>query len=88
MEVILLERVSKLGPMGEVGKVQDGYARNFRLRQGKATDRRAREICGFSQHHGRLARHHDRELIRQDDPPRSAPDLPRPLELRHRRLVR
>ena len=36
MEVILLERVDKLGHMGEVVKVKDGYARNFLLRQGKA----------------------------------------------------
>jgi large subunit ribosomal protein L9 len=36
MEVILLERVPKLGAMGEVVKVRDGYARNFLLRQGKA----------------------------------------------------
>jgi large subunit ribosomal protein L9 len=36
MEVILLERVAKLGHMGEVVKVKDGYARNFLLRQGKA----------------------------------------------------
>jgi len=36
MEVILLERVSKLGHLGEVVKVKDGYARNFLLRRGKA----------------------------------------------------
>jgi large subunit ribosomal protein L9 len=36
MDVILLERVSKLGAMGEIVKVKDGYARNFLLRQGKA----------------------------------------------------
>ena len=36
MEVILLERVSKLGAMGETVKVKDGYARNFLLRRGKA----------------------------------------------------
>jgi large subunit ribosomal protein L9 len=36
MEVILLERVAKLGQMGEVVKVRDGYARNFLLPQGKA----------------------------------------------------
>lgn len=36
MEVILLERVSKLGAMGQVVKVKDGYARNFLLRRGKA----------------------------------------------------
>jgi large subunit ribosomal protein L9 len=36
MEVILLERISRLGQMGEVVKVRDGYARNFLLPQGKA----------------------------------------------------
>ena len=36
MEVILLERVVKLGQMGEVVRVKDGYARNFLLPQGKA----------------------------------------------------
>jgi large subunit ribosomal protein L9 len=36
MEVILLERVPKLGAMGETVKVRDGYARNFLLPQGKA----------------------------------------------------
>jgi large subunit ribosomal protein L9 len=36
MEVILLERVEKLGAMGEVVKVKDGYARNYLLPQGKA----------------------------------------------------
>ncbi len=36
MQVILLERVNKLGQMGEVVKVRDGYARNFLLPMGKA----------------------------------------------------
>ena len=36
MEVILLERVSKLGQMGEVVRVKDGYARNYLLPKGKA----------------------------------------------------
>lgn len=36
MEVILLERVGRLGQMGDVVKVKDGYARNFLLPQGKA----------------------------------------------------
>ncbi|MGE6739095.1 50S ribosomal protein L9 [Allorhizobium pseudoryzae] len=36
MDVILLERIAKLGQMGEVVKVRDGYARNFLLPQGKA----------------------------------------------------
>jgi ribosomal protein L9 len=36
MEVILLERIAKLGQMGDTVKVRDGYARNFLLPQGKA----------------------------------------------------
>ncbi|MCI0598992.1 MAG: 50S ribosomal protein L9 [Beijerinckiaceae bacterium] len=36
MEVILLERVAKLGQMGEIVRVRDGYARNFLLPGGKA----------------------------------------------------
>jgi len=36
MEVILLERVGRLGQMGDVVKVKDGYARNFLLPLGKA----------------------------------------------------
>ncbi len=36
MEIVLLERVEKLGQMGDVVKVKDGYARNYLLPQNKA----------------------------------------------------
>jgi large subunit ribosomal protein L9 len=36
MEVILLERVGRLGHMGETVRVKDGFARNFLLPRGKA----------------------------------------------------
>ena len=36
MEVILLERIPKLGQMGETVRVKDGFARNYLLPQGKA----------------------------------------------------
>jgi large subunit ribosomal protein L9 len=36
MQVILLERIGRLGQMGDVVKVKDGYARNFLLPQHKA----------------------------------------------------
>jgi large subunit ribosomal protein L9 len=36
MQVILLERLGKLGQIGEEVRVRDGYARNFLLPQGKA----------------------------------------------------
>ena len=36
MQVILLERVGKLGQMGDVVRVKDGFARNYLLPKGKA----------------------------------------------------
>src|SRR2546430_1019904 len=36
MEVILLERIAKLGQMGEVVRVKDGFARNYLLPKQKA----------------------------------------------------
>lgn len=36
MEVILLERIAKLGYMGDIVRVKDGYARNFLLPRNKA----------------------------------------------------
>ena len=36
MEIILLERVDKLGKLGDVVKVKPGYARNYLLPTGKA----------------------------------------------------
>ncbi|MBO9453729.1 50S ribosomal protein L9 [Paracoccus sp. R12_1] len=47
MQVILLERVSKLGQMGEVVKVKEGYARNFLLPQGKALRASDANIAAF-----------------------------------------
>ncbi|MBC7945057.1 MAG: 50S ribosomal protein L9 [Burkholderiales bacterium] len=41
MQVILMERISSLGQLGDIVKVRDGYARNFLIPQGKA--RRATE---------------------------------------------
>ncbi len=36
MDIILLERIEKLGTIGDVVKVKNGYARNFLLPRGKA----------------------------------------------------
>jgi large subunit ribosomal protein L9 len=36
MQIILLERIGRLGQMGDVVKVKDGFARNFLLPKGKA----------------------------------------------------
>jgi len=47
MQVILLERVAKLGQMGDVVAVKDGYARNFLLPQGKALRASESNIASF-----------------------------------------
>lgn len=47
MQVILLERVAKLGQMGDVVEVKSGYARNYLLRQGKALTASERNIADF-----------------------------------------
>lgn len=47
MDVILLERVSKLGHMGEVVSVKEGYARNFLLPQGKALRANSANVARF-----------------------------------------
>jgi large subunit ribosomal protein L9 len=36
MEIVLLQRIEKLGQMGDVVTVKDGYGRNYLLRHGKA----------------------------------------------------
>ncbi|GAB5436725.1 50S ribosomal protein L9 [Falsiruegeria mediterranea] len=47
MQVILLERVAKLGQMGDVVDVRPGYARNFLLPQGKALSASDANIASF-----------------------------------------
>ena len=47
MQVILLERVAKLGQMGEVVDVKPGYARNFLLPQGKALTASEANVAAF-----------------------------------------
>ncbi len=47
MDVILLERVAKLGQMGDVVSVKDGYARNFLLPQSKALRASASNLKAF-----------------------------------------
>ena len=47
MQVILLERVAKLGQMGEVVDVKSGFARNYLLPQGKALSASAQNIADF-----------------------------------------
>ncbi|MEM8632281.1 MAG: 50S ribosomal protein L9 [Pseudomonadota bacterium] len=54
MQVILLERVAKLGQMGEVVDVKPGYARNFLLPQGKALNATDANIAKFESQKAQL----------------------------------
>lgn len=47
MDVILLERVAKLGQMGDIVSVKPGYARNYLLLQGKALTASKENIARF-----------------------------------------
>jgi large subunit ribosomal protein L9 len=54
MEVVLLERVEKLGQMGDVVNVKDGYARNYLLPQSKALRATAANMAQFEAQRAQL----------------------------------
>lgn len=54
MQVILLERVQKLGQMGEVVNVRPGFARNFLIPQGKALRATKESIGDFEKRRTQL----------------------------------
>jgi len=54
MEVILLERIPRLGQMGQVVRVKDGFARNFLLPRGKALRATAENRTRFETMKGEL----------------------------------
>ena len=54
MQVILLERIAKLGQMGDVVDVKSGFARNFLLPQGKALSASERNIASFESQKSQL----------------------------------
>lgn len=54
IELILMQRVEKLGQMGELVKVKPGYARNFLLPQGKAIRATKANLARFEQERAQL----------------------------------
>lgn len=54
MEVVLLERIEKLGQMGDVVQVKDGYARNFLLPRGKALRANKENLARFEAERAQL----------------------------------
>ena len=54
MQIILLERIEKLGQMGDVVRVKDGFARNYLLPQGKAQRATEDNVAAFEARRGQL----------------------------------
>lgn len=62
MEVILLERVTKLGDLGDVVKVKSGYARNYLVPQKKAVAASAEALQDIELHRSELQKLEDEKL--------------------------
>ncbi len=57
MEVVLLERVAKLGQMGDVVNVKNGFARNYLMPQGKALRATKANLARFEAQRAQLEAH-------------------------------
>ena len=57
MEVILLQKIGKLGNLGDKVTVKPGYARNYLLPQGKAALATAAKLAEFEQRRAELEKH-------------------------------
>ena len=64
MQVVLLERIAKLGQMGDIVTVKDGFARNFLLPQGKALRANKANLAQFEENRAQLEA---RNLERKQD---------------------
>ncbi len=54
IEIVLLERIERLGQMGDVVKVKPGYARNFLLPEGKALRATKENLAVFESRRAQL----------------------------------
>jgi large subunit ribosomal protein L9 len=54
VNVILLDRIHKLGQLGETVKVKPGYGRNYLIPQGKAVPATAQNVAIFEAHRAEL----------------------------------
>ena len=62
MNVILLEKIGKLGEIGDTANVKAGYARNFLFPQGKAIQATKENLSEFEQRKAELMAAHDSKL--------------------------
>src|SRR3954468_22869456 len=64
MQVILMEKVGKLGNLGDVVKVKDGYARNFLIPQGKAKRATEANLKTFESRRAELEKAQEQQLAK------------------------
>jgi large subunit ribosomal protein L9 len=62
MQIILLEKVTNLGGLGDVVKVRDGFARNFLIPQGKAKRATRENLAQFEQRRAELEKAQAQQL--------------------------
>jgi|TARA_B100000959_G_scaffold138043_1_gene145082 large subunit ribosomal protein L9 len=62
MNVILLEKIGKLGEIGDTANVKSGYARNFLFPQGKAIPATKDNLVEFEQRKSELFAAHDEKV--------------------------
>lgn len=62
MNIILLEKISNLGKIGDTAEVKAGFARNYLLPKGKAVPATAANLTRFEQRRGELLAAHDENV--------------------------
>ncbi|MGZ8203664.1 MAG: 50S ribosomal protein L9 [Burkholderiales bacterium] len=67
MQIILLEKVTNLGSLGDVVKVRNGYARNFLIPQGKAKRATRENLAEFEQRRADLEKAQNEQLAQAQE---------------------
>ncbi|HYH41212.1 MAG TPA: 50S ribosomal protein L9 [Burkholderiales bacterium] len=67
MQIILLEKVTNLGSLGDVVKVRNGYARNFLIPQGKAKRATRENLAEFGERRAELEKAQGEQLTAAQD---------------------
>jgi large subunit ribosomal protein L9 len=63
MQIILLEKVTNLGALGDIVKVRDGFARNYLIPQGKAKRATRENLTEFEQRRTELEKAQNEQLV-------------------------
>jgi large subunit ribosomal protein L9 len=67
MQIILLEKVTNLGALGDVVKVRDGFARNYLIPQGKAKRATRENLAEFEQRRAELEKAQAEQLTQAQE---------------------